>query len=299
MSNFNELFDSFPDYDVFDPNNKEIKSSRMEKVYGNNDFIEYDEKRDFRNKKPIHQQQVHRQIPVEEPEQEPEHSADYGDDFGIYKIYENKIKNYATIFFFPLSILWLECGLRLGCGETLFSFNMVFVVLFSLSFSAVLTTFCTLFPERLNRVMVKILLFMLTIWYCTQLVHFGLTQSFITFSSFRFELPGTSEIEKIMDMMSDKVYFLLMCFVPFVFNLFVGKYIFPFRKIQIPAKICLVLVAVLLHFSAVTLISFDKNSENPLSNYSVYHESNNSNALQEKFGLYTMQIKTSGNMEKK
>lgn len=288
MSDFNELFDSFPDYDVFDPNNKEIKSERLEKVYTDNDFIEYDAKRDFRNRKPVRPHPVPGEV-IEEPEEE--HSTDYRDDYGVYRIYEEKVKNYATIFFFPFSVLWLEFVLRLSCGQPLFTFGTAFVVLFSLSFSAVITTVCTLFGEKFNRFLAKIILLILTIWYCTQLVHFGLNNSFFMFSS---HVPTEMTLEgfnTIMDMMSDKVYYLLACFVPFVFNLFLGKYFFPFRKIRVPAKICLLLVAVLLHFTAVTLISFDKSSQKSETNYSAYHQSADDKLLQENFGLYTMQRK--------
>ena len=290
MSDFNKIFDSFPDYDVFDPNNREIKNSRQEKVYGDNDYIEYDEKRDFRNKKTEPQPPINqREIPYKD--NEAEHSTDYRDDFGVYKVYEEKIRNYGTMFFFPATVVWLECILRLGCGQSLMNYNMFFVVLFSLSFSVVPTILSTLFTERFNRALAKIITATLTIWYCIQIVHFALNGTFLLFSDYTPPEQTLSNLNAVMDTMSDKVYYLLLCFVPFVFNLFFGKYIFPFRPIRVPAKICLLLVGVLLHFSAITVISFDKNTLTPYSNYSVYHQQAHSNLVQEKFGLYTMQIK--------
>lgn len=280
MDDLNKLFDSFPDYDVFDDKNSNI--GKKEKIYGDDDFIEY--------KPPTTKAEPIRNFIPNETEEEPEHSTDYRDDFGVYRVYEKKIKNYLTIFFFPFTVLWLECVLRLACGQTLLTFNMIFVVLFSLSFSAVLTVICTFFGEKFNRAIVNIIVTALTVWYCLQTVHFNLNGNFLLFSSYTPMEQSLNQINAIMEVMSDKVFYLLVAFVPLVLNLFVGKYMFPFRRIRIPAKICLLLVAVLMYFTAITAISFNKNSGNPTGNYATYHYGTNNN-IQENFGVLAMGLK--------
>lgn len=292
MSNLNDIFEMYPDYDVFDDKKSEI--GKKSKAYKNDEFIEYDEKRDFRNKKQTVRVSVKnrdnvQRVPRENYEEEPEHSTDYRDDYGVYRVYEDKVRNYATIFFFPVVMVWLESVLRFACGESLMSFSMVFVVLFSLSFSAVLTTVCTLFGERFNRVLVNIIVVGLSVWYCVQIVNFNLSGTFLLFSQYIPAEQTLDGFQAVMDTMSDKVYYLLACFAPSVLNLFLGKFIFPFRRTPVPAKVCLLLAAVLLYFSAVIVINFDRSS--PAGNYATYYQSESLNEVQEKFGLLTMQVK--------
>lgn len=278
MSDFNDIFKDYPDYDVFGDSKSEI--GKKPKAYKNDEFIEYDAKRDFRGRA---------QVEEDFAEEEPEHSTDYRDDYGVYRVYEDKVKNYATIFFFPVVILWLEGVLRVACGQTLLGGSTVFVVLFSLSFSAVLTAVCTLFGERFNRVLVNLIAIALSVLYCVQIVSFNLSGEFLLFSQYIPVEQTLDGFQAVMDTMSDKVYYLIACFAPSVLYLFLGKFIFPFRRTPLPAKICLLLAAVLLYFSAVTVINFDRSS--PAGNYAVYHQAEITNDMQEKFGLITMERK--------
>lgn len=287
MNDFNDIFKDYPDYDVFDDSKSEI--GKKPKAYRNDEFIEYDEKRDFhRKKQTVRANVTNRNVPDEYPPEE-EHSTDYGDDFGVYRVYEDKVRNYATIFFFPIVIIWLEGVLRVACGQPLLSGNMFFVVMFSLSFSAVLTTVCTLFGERFNRVLVNIISIALSVLFCVQIVSFGLSGSFLTFSGYISAQQTLEGFQAVMDTMSDKIYYLLACFLPSVLQLFLGRFIFPFRRTPFPAKVCLLLAAVLLYFSAVTVINFDRSAEK--GNYATYYQAENSNEVQEKFGLITMERK--------
>jgi len=279
MSDFNDIFKDYPDYDVFEDKKSEI--GRNPKAYKNDEFIEYDEKRDFRNQR---KEQVR-----EEYYQEEEHSTDYGDDYGVYRVYEEKVRNYATIFFFPIVIIWLESVLKLACGQELMNGSMFFVVLFSLSLSGVLTTLCTLFGEKFNRVIVNIITIALSVLFCVQIVSFNLTGNFLTFSHYIPTQQSLDGFQAVMDVMSDKVYYLLACFAPSVLYLFLGRFIFPFRRTPVPAKVCLLLATVLLYFSAVTVINFDKSSAK--GNYAVYNQTENLNEIQQKFGLITMERK--------
>lgn len=279
MNDFNDIFKDYPDYDVFDDKKSEI--GKKPKAYKNDEFIEYDEKRDFRTKKQV-------EI-VDDAEPEEEHSTDYRDDYGVYRVYEDKVRNYATIFFFPVIIIWLEAVLRLACGQALLTGSMVFVVLFSLSFSAVLTTVCTLLGERFNRVLVNIIAVALSVLYCVQIVNFNLSGDFLLFSQYIPAEQSLADFQAVMDVMSDKVYYLLACFAPSVLYLFLGRFIFPFRRTPVPAKVCLLLAAVLLYFSAVTVINFDRST--PKGNYAIYNQQVSSTEMQEKFGLITMQRK--------
>lgn len=284
MSNINEMFDAFPDYDVFDERNAEIRPARKKrrgKTDGFN-YIQYDEKKDFRNN-----------LPDEEYDdfQEAEHSTDYRDGYGVYRVYEERIKNSASIFFFPFTFIWLEVFLRLGCLQPLYSFSMLFVVLFSLSISGVFTALLTFFGEKFNRAVVKIVVALITLFYCFQMVYFNLESCFWWFSKSANADGSIAEFNRVMDVMSDKVGYLLFSFLPLVLFFFFGKYLFPFRRTRFPAKVCLILAAVLLHFSALTLISFDKKTENPKSNYAVYHQLTEKEVVQERFGLYTMVTK--------
>ena len=78
-------------------------------------------------------------------------------------------------------------------------------------------------------------------------------------------------------------------FVPFLFSIIIGWKVFTFRRIRIPAKISLILVAVLLHLSAATMVSLSKNNPYIDTSYNLYNKEFKINESADRFGILTTQ----------
>lgn len=216
-------------------------------------------------------------------------NTDYGDGYGVYVDSSGRRHNFMTVFLFPVALLWLEIALRLGCKEGFEISSLIYIFFLTIPFASVLTFLCTLGSKGFNRVLSDIILLLLTLWYCFQLIYYDASGAFLTISSLARVGEILSSLDVIIGAVLNVKYYVIAAFVPFLFNLLLGRYVFPFNRIRIPAKIVLLLAAVLFQLLAVTTVSFSKDSPSANSSYSLYYGELRQNSVQEKFGLFTMQ----------
>ncbi|MCR5653899.1 MAG: hypothetical protein K6F88_08895 [Ruminococcus sp.] len=253
MADFNEYVESLPDYNVFDDNSAPAPVERRRPARRGN-------KR--RERSPL----------------------DYNDGFGIYV--ERKVKghDYLIVFWFPILILWLEFSLRLGCGED-FGFNsIIYTGAFSMVFACVLTVICTFGGRVFNLVLNNLFTFILTIWFVIQLLYQGAEGKFMRVSDFT-----NADLSKLFAQMGDRLWIMIVMFLPFLFSVVIGWKVFTFRRIRIPAKISLILLAVLIQLSTATMISLSKNNPYVDTSYNLYNKEFKINESADRFGILTTQ----------
>lgn len=254
MPDINQLFDKFPDYDVFTGKTTPAKKRRVRKATA-----------------PAPQNNGH----------------DYRDGYGIVKERRAVRSNFATVFFFPVVIMWFELFMRIAARCEFNIVSIIYTFLFIMPISCVLTFACTFAGEKVNRIICNVIVFLLTLIFEAQLIYFGKYSAFFTFSGSR---SGALSFSDIMSSITQNVVCFVAMLVPLLFSLTVGRFIFRFKKIRIPAKISLILVAVLFQILAMTAVSFSKASKNPISSYRLYNVTFNSTPSQERFGLLTTEI---------
>ncbi len=210
---------------------------------------------------------------------------DYGDGFGEYYERKTRINNYVSVLFFPLLIIYLESVLRLSIGETFLSIGVIYTAFLTVPIACVLTVLCTFGSEALNRVLCNIFALLITLLFVAQILYQSVFNRLFTIS-------GESRapvFESVLKSLGDKAGFLIAAILPLVLSIIAGKYLFRFHKIRIPAKICLILVAVLFQLVSLTALSINRRSSSPVSSYNLYHHSLRINDAQERFGLLTAQ----------
>lgn len=274
-TDLNDLFNEYPEYDVFNDKSDIGKKRKPKQV----DYIQYDENNDFRNNTNYRTEAVSEPL---QQEIEEEHHTDYNDDFGVYKVYEKRKHNILTLLFFPVSLLWLEITLRLCCRQPVLNFSLAYVIIFSFAFSGFFTLICTFADSKFNRRMAKVLLLLLTFVYAIQGIYFNSTNIMFSFSSFS---PISSQ--QFADGITKSGVYLLLMFVPFVLSLLFCRFIFPFRHIFVAGKIFLAISVIILHILGVGLIAFD-NLHLPRSD-KIYYTQSQVSQTQERFGLLTAQ----------
>lgn len=252
MADINELFDKYPDYDVFSG-----KTNRQKPVPAST---------------PVTSSDV-RSV------------TDYGDGFGIAdKPVKNRKKpsgrNIITVLFFPILIIWLEIWLRAGCGEEFNILSLVYTLAFSIPAAFLLTFLCTFFGRLFNRSLCNIISFILTGFYITELCYFSIFGRFFTIHSFSFCSP-----EQFINALSDKGIIAAALIIPFIINLIFGRFIFEFGKLRASAKIMLILIAVIIQAGIILSLNY---TDVDAGSKAVYISSSAENR-QERFGLITMQ----------
>ena len=254
MADFKTYVDSLPDYNVFQDNAA---------------FRQTEQPR----RRPAKRRDINTRSPL-----------DYNDGYGIYVEHRVKGHDFLTVFWFPILILWLEFSLRLGCGES-FGFNsIVYTGAFSMVFACVLTVICTFGGRVFNLVLNNLFTFVLTIWFIIQLLYYGAEDKFMRVSDFT-----NADMSKLSSEIGGRLWVILIMLLPFLFSIIIGWKVFTFRRIRIPAKISLILVAVLIQLSTATMISLSKNNPYVDTSYNLYNKEFKINESADRFGILTTQ----------
>lgn len=269
VADFNDLFEAFPDYDVFTDSTTPLDRPHRRRPLPNRSAPQ--------GQRPEIPGQ--RRIPLQR--QRP--GNDYGDGFGEYFEKKTKLSNFTTLFFFPFIILWLEAVLRLSTGENFLSRGIVYTLLFTVPFSCVLTLLCTFAGERFNRILANIFAAAITLLYLLQIGYFNASGVLFTFSGDSQPLST----ERIFPISAERWFFLVLSVVPLLVSLLVGRRLFRFKRIRIKAKIMLVMIAAVFHLVAFGLVYTSQFIGS--DSYALYRSPAQSTAVQERFGLMTMQ----------
>lgn len=255
MADFKEYLEDLPDYNVFDDKPETPESDRPADI------------REKRRRNKNAQKQT-----------------DYNDGFGIYVEHKIKGHDYFTVFWFPILILWLEFFLRLGCGES-FGFNSIlYTGAFSMVAACVFTVICTFGSRIFNLVLNNICTFILTLWFIIQVLYKSAEGSFMRIKDFT-----DIDVGNLFSSAGGKIWVIILMLLPLLFSLVIGWKIFTFRRIRIPAKISLILLAVLIHLSAATMISLSKNNPYVDTSYNLYNKEFKIDESADRFGLLATQ----------
>ena len=84
-------------------------------------------------------------------------------------------------------------------------------------------------------------------------MYFSLYKGFLSFSDVK-----AVSAEQLTSAIADKKFYLIALIIPLVINLLFGHKIFGFRKFRIPAKISLLVIAVLIQLIAINVVNASK-----------------------------------------
>lgn len=90
----------------------------------------------------------------------------------------------TQIFFFPVSILYLELILGISCGENIWDRGLIYTALFSFGTGLIIAMLCSFKSKKLNRVLSVTLLSALSLWFVVQTVYFKIFKTYMTVSSY-------------------------------------------------------------------------------------------------------------------
>ncbi len=199
-----------------------------------------------------------------------------------YKSNTNRVTN-STQLFFPISIFYLELIFRFFGLKKGIDISIVYLIIYSsiLGLAAYLAS--TFFEEKINRVISKVLMFILCFTVCVQYVYYKL---FFT-PMILYSLSGAGQVAEFSDMAIDailkNIFALIMIFLPFI-ALFIKK---PkrilFKRIKAMKKVNIFVSIILLSFIMFLVLLIGGRDIN--SDYDIYYGENVPDLLINKFGI--------------
>lgn len=164
--------------------------------------------------------------------------------------------------------------------------------MFTLPLSLLFTVICTISKNsRLNRGIALGITSVFSIWYSSQVIYYNVFGTFMVVSS--ITNGGTGQAFNSFDMIATaigkKLFFLIMIFVPLIFQIILGNKIFAFKHTKLKLKLVMITAMVVLQCVAIMCINFSYNSNDAKSSYNLYYGELQQAKACERFGMFTMQ----------
>lgn len=130
--------------------------------------------------------------------------------------------------FFPLTILYQEIILKIACFGEVFSKNMLYVVLFSLSTGLAIMFIGRLFPRPFNRIISILLMAITTIYIGIQIVYYQVFATFGTLYSFFTGIDAVTQFgDATLAGIKDGLLYIILILIPLVLLIVFRKYLVP------------------------------------------------------------------------
>ena len=207
----------------------------------------------------------------------------------LKKIKQNKkeVKNTKqfklNIFFVYLTtIMFLEIIFRIFCTETLFPLSFLYTIVYSCVISLFLSILTSIFKEKTNNILSKIFIFILSIWYITNIVYKLKMDVFFSINSLGLANQLTSFLGDTFSTIGKHFTKLLIILIPFILSIVYRKRITYLEKNKknIIKYILTLIITIAIFYGSLFI---NKNKE--YSMYKLYFKVSNNSLVVEKTGV--------------
>jgi lipoteichoic acid synthase len=195
------------------------------------------------------------------------------------------IKTTYLLFYFIISLFFMEIILRVSTEEGLFSQGLAFSLVFLVSFAIIFYIICSLFEGKLNYVLSVLLLVFSAFIFSSQLTYFKIFKTFYSLYSAGNSAQVFEFWRDICSAMVKNLAWIVLFFLPAILLIFLKKKASFFKKINWAYRISLVLCIALFHLMGVASAYFGSRELN--SAYDLYFKSSSPVLSVEKLGLLT------------
>lgn len=195
------------------------------------------------------------------------------------------IKNIYLLFYFMISLFFMETILRLCTTGELFSSGLLFSLMFSFSLATLFYIICSIFNAPISYILSSMLLVFSALIFSSQLIYY---KSFKTF----YSLYSAGNSSQILEFWKDiltliiKNYFLIaLFFLPLILIIVLGKKILSFKKINWSYRMLLICCIIVSQVISVATVNIFNNAQN--SPYDLYYKTSSPIQSVKKLGLIT------------
>lgn len=189
------------------------------------------------------------------------------------------------LFYFIISLFFLETMLRISTTGIFFSSGLVYTLIFSMSIAIFFYFICSLFESKISYVLSIILLGLSVLIFSSQLIYYKFFRTFYTLYSVGNGAQVFEFRKDILNHIIKSSIWIILFLLPIVIILAFGKKILSFEKTNWHYKvllICCFIFSYLVSFAAVCI-----GSREQYSAYDLYFNNSNITFSVNKLGLIT------------
>ena len=138
------------------------------------------------------------------------------------------IKNPFSFLLF--SILYLELLIRIKIFSHI-SLSFLYIILFSISLSFLLMMLCEIFTKSTQQIILSVLLFLLGLYFCSQILYYDYFKVFLTIYSIGNGTQVAEFYKDIIDLIIRHIPWIFLCFLPLLIYIFFLR-----KRIHFPKK---------------------------------------------------------------
>ena len=193
----------------------------------------------------------------------------------------SKIHIPINIYYFCI-LVYLEFIFKVFCTNHTFNFTIIYILLFIIPLSTILTLLSTFYKNKTNSLITKILILIITLWYTTCSIFKLKMGVFFSINSLGLANQLTSFLTDTFQTIFNNFFIIILLFIPFILTIIFNKKI-NYSKTNYK-KIIIYLIIIT---SSITIfhLSMIINKDKEYSTYKLYNEINNHSLTVEKLGI--------------
>lgn len=194
---------------------------------------------------------------------------------------KKKIKIHIFLIYF-ITLIFLELIFRIFCTEKFLTYTTIYTLIYIIPISLLLTIITSSFSDKINNLVSKILILLITLWYMINLVYKLKMGVFFSINSLGLANQLTSFLGDTFSTIAKHSFKLLIMLIPFILAMILNKktiYMKRNKKSYI-SYIGIFIVSLLIFYSTLFI---NKNKE--YSMYKLYFKVSNNSLTVEKSGV--------------
>ena len=193
-----------------------------------------------------------------------------------------KEKKLNLFLFNFLAILFIEFVFRAVTITHFFTKSLFFIVLSALLVSGGISLICGLFSEKANKIIYRIILFIISFWAIAMLVYKNIFSVFFSLEMFKLADQVMDFWKDALGLIAKNAVYIIILLIPFIMTFILNKKISFQRKNRKKILISLLIVICLVICFKLSLL-IKKNKT--YSSYEIYYKINDQSLSIERFGL--------------
>ena len=194
-----------------------------------------------------------------------------------------KEKKISLFIFNFIAILYLELLFRVVAINHFFTSSLFNILISTLLFSTIIYLVCSVFKEKANRIIYRIILFITSFWALAMLVYKNIFNVFFSLAMFKLADQVMDFWKDALGLIAKNLLYIILLLIPFALSIILRKKIDFERKNRKKVFITLgIIILLVVIFKASLLINKNKT----YSSYEIYYNINDQSLSIEKFGVY-------------
>jgi phosphoglycerol transferase MdoB-like AlkP superfamily enzyme len=186
--------------------------------------------------------------------------------------------------YYLISLIYLEIIMKVIICKQILNTGLIYTTIFLVPFILLFTILTKAFNEKINRIIMTILLAVITIYYEVQLIFFGLFSVPFSFSTIGLASQAFDFVTIVKDAILVRIIPFILILLPFIIRIILRKKIncTRYHKYTIISLIIMFIISYLL-----TFVYLQPNKKDDYSANKLYYNLDDQTSIIDKFGLLT------------